>query len=401
MHYLHTESVLGWGLSPKEALVRGSFQRRQLTIGLPKESSEEEARICLTPSDVDVLSSAGHQVWVAEGAGKAANFTDEAYASAGADICASSAKSFSADLVMKVAPPTVQEISQMKKSAMLISALQIGQQQSAYIQALNDKKVTAFAFEFMRNADGDYPIQRTMSEITGSLCILIAAEYLSTPQAGLGILMGGIAGIPSTHIVVLGSGTVAEYAARIALGLGADIQIFDNRVDKLRRIRRALGQCVFTSTITRDILWSSVARADVLIGALRRPAEAEGFLVTCTMVEQMKPGAVILDVSIDQGGCVETSRITSHAQPTFRHKGVVHYCVPNITSRVARTASMALSTLLIPVVLDIGGTDSLQEMILEKRGMTQGIYAYRGHLTHMGLAKRFNIDCKDLRLLVF
>ena len=388
--------------APQESLMSTSKRRAQLLIGVPKEHSLQEQRICLTPSSVALLRDAGHRVQIESNAGIGAKFDDNTYRQAGAEVVEDSKAALSADIVLKVEPPTLDEIREMKANSLLISALQVGYQNATYIDHLNQKKITALSFELFRDEQGLHSIQRAMGEIAGSLVIFIAAEYLSTSSQGLGVVLGGIPGLPPTRIVLLGSGTVAESAARVALGLGADIHIFDNAIDRLRRLRRSLGQNIFTSVIEYDTLAQSIQQADVLIGAIRPAPAQRRFFVTDEMVESMKEGSVIIDVSIDQGGCIDTSECTTHTDPTYQKHGVIHYCVPNITSRAARTATMALSNILTPILLDIGASSGgLQSFMQHRRPLLSGIYTHQGYLTNLDLAKRFNIGYKDLNLLLF
>ena len=389
-------------LAPQESLLPLTKSTEKLLIGIPKEHSLQEKRICLTPSSVALLIDAGHQVQIEEHAGQGAKYDNSAYKQAGADIVADSAEVLSADIVLKVEPPTQKEIKQMRQGSMLISALQIGYQNAAYIQHLNQKRITALSFELFKDERGLHSIQRTLGEIAGSLVIFIAAEYLSTSSEGLGVVLGGIPGLPPTRIVLLGSGTVVERAARVALGLGADIQIFDNAIHRLRRLHRSLGQNIFTSVIEYETLTQSIQQADVLIGAMRPNPAQRRFFVTDEMVQSMKNGAVIIDVCIDQGGCIDTSECTTHTDPIFQKHGVIHYCVPNITSRAARTATMALSNILAPILLDIGSTaGGLSSFMQQRKPLLSGIYTHQGYLTNIDLAKRFNIGYKDLNLLLF
>ena len=388
-------------LSPKEELLATRKQQECLVIGLPRERSLQEHRLCLTPSSVALLTEAGHQIWIERSAGKAAKYEDQAYQQAGAKLIRSLEEVLKAEIVLKVEPPTQEEIKYMQSSSTLISALQLGYQNSTYIRALNKKKITALAFEFLQDERGLHAIQRAMSEIAGSMVLFIAAEYLSTNSGGMGMVLGGCPGLPPSRIVLLGSGTVAESVARVALGLGADIHIFDSSIHRLRRLRKALRQNVFTSVMGYDILDQSLRQADVLIGAMRpNPAHKRCF-VTEEMVQNMKKDAVIIDVSIDQGGCIDTSECTTHTSPIFCKHGVIHYCVPNITSRVARTATMALSNILTPLLLDVGKASGLYSLLQQRRNLLSAVYTYRGYLTQISIAKRFNIDYKDINLLVF
>ena len=302
-------------------------------IGLPREISLQENRVCLTPDAVDLLVNNGHEVFVETKAGEGSKFTDRLYSEAGAKIVYSPQEVYKADVILKIEPPTLEELEYFHPGQALISALQLGHLKQESIQAMIRKKITALAWEFIEDKVGGMPIIRAMSEIAGNTVMLVAAEYLSTINNGKGIILGGITGVPPTKVVIIGAGTVAEYAARAALSLGAEIQVFDNHLYKLRRIKHTLSQQFYTSTIDTITLSESLKTADVVIGALRSEKGRARHVVSEEMVSQMKPDSLIIDLSIDQGGCVATSEITSHAKPVFRKHDVIHYCVPNIASR--------------------------------------------------------------------
>ena len=238
------------------------------------------------------------------------------------------------------------------------------------------------------------------ADFIGSTVMLIAAEYLSSVNDGKGVILGGITGVQPTKVVVIGAGTVAEYAARTALGLGADIQIFDNHIYKLRRIKHALSHQIYTSTIDTKTLSESLKSADVVIGALRPEKGSARVIVSEEMVMNMKPNSIIIDCSIDQGGCVETSVMTTHDKPTYRKHDVIHHCVPNIASRVAHTATTALSNIFTPTILRAGEEGGIEEMIFSHKWFMEGVYAYKGSLTSNTIARKFKMKSKDLNLLM-
>lgn len=371
--------------------------RRNFAIGLPKENSSLEKRIALTPDSVSVLVKNGLKVVVEKGAGILAHFTDNAYAEAGADICYSSEEVFSCQIVLKVNPPKLNEIALMQPESALISAMHFTKQTKEYFQALLDKRITAIAFENMEDKVGNLSIIRAMSEIAGSSSVLLASEYLAKER---GTLLGGIAGVPPTSIVILGAGTVAEFAARAALGLGADIKIFDLHLYRLQRLRYVLGQHIFTSIIDSQNLTKALKEADVVIGAMRSEKGITPLVVTEEMVENMKEGSVVVDVAIDQGGCIETSSLTTHDAPVFKKHGVTHYAVPNIASRVGNTASFSLSNIFTPLLLQIQNLEGMDEMILSNQWFLKGVYSFKGNITHQNIAKKFGLRHRDLRLLL-
>lgn len=388
------------GLATQEKLLEVKRSNKNLFIGIPKEVAMQENRVSLTPEAVALLVNNGHEIWVESKAGLTAKYADNEYSEAGAKIVYSAREVFEADIVLKVEPPTDEEMEFMKPGKTLISALQIGNQREEYFQKLNRKRITAVGFELIEDKVGGMPVVRAMSEIAGSTVMLIAAEYLSSVNNGKGIILGGITGVPPTKIVILGAGTVAEYAARAALGMGADVQIFDNHIYKLRRIKQALGTQLYTSTIDTVTLSNSLKTADVVIGAIRAEKGRNRCVVTEEMVMNMKPESILIDVSIDQGGCVETSQLTTHRNPVFRKHDVIHYCVPNIPSRVARTATTAFSNIFTPILLQAAEVGGIDEMIFSYKWFMNGVYTYKGFLSNSHVARKFNLKHKDLNLLM-
>jgi len=387
-------------LYPQEALLEIRKHNRELSIGIPNEVALQEKRVPFTPEGINLLVNNGIEVRFESGAGKTSKYNDREYSDAGAKIVYSHKEAFESDIIIKVEPPTNEEINYLKPGKTLISALQIGNLRKEYFERLNEKRVTAVAFEMIEDKVGGMPAVRAMSEIAGSTVMLIAAEYLSSVNNGKGVILGGITGVPPTKVVILGAGTVAEFAARAALGLGVDIQIFDNHLYKLRRIKHTLGQQVFTSTLEPRTLADSLAQADVVIGAIRNEKGKARFMVTEEMVSRMKEGSVIIDVGIDQGGCFETSKLTTHENPVYNKFGVIHYCVPNIASRVARTASTALSNIFTPIVLQIADNGGIDEMIFAHKWFMKGVYAFKGYLTNAEIAEKTGMKSKDLNLLI-
>ncbi len=387
------------GLYTQEAPAKVKKSKQSLKIGVPKEVALQERRVPLKPASVEVLVQNGHEVIIESGAGDSANFKDQEYSEVGASISYNSKEVFESQIVLKVEPPTVEEIELMKSGSVLISAIQSGKQTVEYLEAINKKKLIAIGYEFIEDKVGGLPLVRAMSEIAGSTVMLIAAEYLSSDK-GKGTIIGGITGVPPTRVVILGAGTVAEFAARAALGLGAEIRVFDDHIYKLRRLKHTLGTEVYTSTFDSTVLQEAVEKADVLIGAIRMEKGRNKLLVTDEMVSAMKDGSVIIDVSIDQGGSIETSEITTHEKPTFEKYGVIHYCVPNIASRVARTASLAISNIFTPILLEAGEEGGMDEMIYNQPRIMKGVYSFKGSLTKLELAKRFNMGFKDISLFM-
>ncbi len=374
--------------------------QRSFLIGLPREISLQENRICLTPDAIALLVTHGHEVWVETKAGLGSKFTDKQYSEAGAKIVYSPQEVYKADIILKIEPPTLAEMEYFKPGQILISALQLGHLQKQFIDALLQKRVTSLAWEFIEDKVGGMPIIRTISEIAGSTVMLIAAEYLSSIHDGKGIILGGITGVPPTKVVIIGAGTVAEYAARAALSLGAEIQVFDNHLYKLRRIKHTLGHQFYTSTIDTVTLGDSLTTADVVIGALRAEKGKARHVVSEEMVSRMKPNSLIIDLSIDQGGCIATSEITTHAKPIFRKYEVIHYCVPNVASRVAHTATTALSNIFTPTILRAAEEGGVEQMIFTHKWFMKGVYTYKGGLTNESVARKFGLKFKNIELLM-
>ena len=386
---------------PQEETLEISRKKGKLNIGIPKEISFQENRVALVPDAVSLLVNNGHQIIVETNAGKASNFLDHDYSEAGATIVYSPDEVYkNSEIILKVAPPSLEEIELMRPKQILISSLQLTVQPESVVKNLMNKKITAIAFDLLKDEEGIYSVIRSMSEIAGSASILIAAEYLSNVNNGQGSMLGGMSGISPTEVIIIGAGTVGEFATRAALGLGASVKVFDNSIYKLRRLQSLLGTRIFTSIIQPRVLAKHLKTADVVIGAMRAKEGRTPLVVTESMVSDMKVGSVIIDVSIDQGGCFETSIPTNHTNPIFRKHGVIHYCVPNIASRVSRTASYALSTIFAPILLDIGEEGGIDKMLKYHPGVRNGVYIFYGSLTNKFLGEHFNLKYKDIDLLM-
>ena len=386
-------------LLPKEELLQVKAGQEDLTIGIPKETSLQEKRVALVPEAVALLVAHGHEVLVESEAGLLSHFTDIDYSESGARIVYDRKKVFQAGLVLKVEPPSIEEVDMMSRGATLVSALQLSVQSENLLEELGKKKITAIAWDYLKNKNGLFPLVRAMGEIAGNVSILIAGALLSGEKSR-GTLLGGISGVRPCEVVILGAGTVGEFAARAAMGLGAHVKIFDDRQHRLVRIQQSLGTRVWTSTIQPSVLNEALKTADVAIGALRGEGQRTPVIVSETMVSAMKEGAVIIDVSIDKGGCFETSRMTSHENPTFVHHDVIHYCVPNIASSVSGTASQALSNIIAPFILGVVSDGGLVPSIRSSNIVKSGIYMYKGVITHQGIAEERGLSYKELDLLL-
>lgn len=387
-------------LFPVEEMLEIGKQQKKLIIGIPRETEKYENRIGLTPEAVDYLTSNGHQILLETGAGNGANYCNEVYANSGSKIVENRHEVFKSDIVLKIAPFNNEEIALLKKGQVIISALHTPTRTAENIQNLMEKKVTAIAFEFLKDEVGQYPVFRSMSEISGTTAVMIASEYLSNVHNGKGVLLGGITGITPTEVTILGANTAGEYAARTALGLGAVVKVFDNSLNRLRGIQQNLGQRVFTSTFHPPVIFKALKSSDVVIGALNLFENTSRFLISEEMIKTMKRGAVVIDISIDQGGCFETSKFTDHGNPVFTKHGIVHYCVPNIPSRVSRTASIALSNIFTPLILNIGDSGGLKQQLKENLGLRHSVYIYNGILTNKYLGNKFNLRSQDIDLLM-
>ncbi|QQL48844.1 alanine dehydrogenase [Mucilaginibacter ginkgonis] len=388
-------------MQPQESMLEVKTKKNQLFIGIPKEISFQENRIALTPLSVALLINNGHQLMLESNAGQAANFSDKDYAEQGAQIVYDAKQVYEqSDIIIKIAPPMLKEVELMKAGQILISTLQLSTLKADCLQAMLKKKITALSFEHLQDEGGSLTVIRAMSEIVGATSILIAAEYLSNVFDGKGLMLGGITGVPPTEIVILGAGTVGEYAARTAISLGAEVKVFDPSIYKLRRLQNNIGTRVFTSVVQPIVLEKAITTCDVAIGAMRAEDGRSPCIISETTVSRMKPNSVVIDVSIDQGGCFETSEVTNHTQPVFRKYDVIHYCVPNIASRVARTATYALTNIFTPILLDIGEHGGLKNVIWQKNGVRNAVYIYQGQLTNKSLGERFNMQSKDLDLMI-
>jgi len=387
-------------LLPKPEKLEIAKQNKELYIGIPKETRLEEKRVCLSPDAVAALINHGHKVFIETGAGEQSNFSDKDYSEAGATIAYSVEDVFGCNVVLKVESPSLEEIKLMQPKSILISALQLKIQKKEYFKALEKKRITAIAFDFMKDDLGVYPIVKCLSEIAGIASVLIASDLLSKNNGGNGWLMGNISGVPPIEVVIIGAGAVGEFAVRSALGLGASVKVFDNSISKLRQLQQNIGQPIYTSTIQPKTLQKALQRCHVAIGAVKGKSRSP-ILVTEPMVELMREGSVIVDVSIDIGGCFETSKITTHSNPTFIKHGVIHYCVPNIPSRYARTASLSISNIITPYLLNIGNEGGLENASRFDQSLRSGMYFYHGTLTHKSVAEWFNLPYRDLGLLLF
>ena len=372
----------------------------QLHIGIPKETAFQENRVALTPDAVGVLVSNGHQVVIEHNAGEATHYRDKEYADAGARIVYDKAEVFKAPILVKSAPVVEEDLPYLQFNQQIFSPIHMSVMKADLLEKMMEKKITGVSFETLKDDSGTYPILRSMSEIAGSAIMLIAAQYLSSANHGKGVLLGGISGIPPTKVIIIGAGIVGEYAARAALALGASVKVFDNSVYKLKRLQNNIGHRLWTSVLEPRILAKQLKTCEVAVGALTSQGARTPMVVTEEMVSNMRPGSVIIDVSVDRGGCFETAEITTHEHPIFMKYGVIHYCVPNIPSGFARTASQAISNVLMPLLLEAGDEGGMEKLIWHKVHLRSGIYLFKGALTSFSLSQRFDLKYTDLNLII-
>lgn len=372
----------------------------QFTIGIPAEVSSTENRVAIVPHSVKPLANQGHRVLIQAGAGRKSNYDDHEYSEAGADIAPGRQEVFKSDIILKVAPSTIDEIELLRPEQCIISPLHLPIISGLYIERMMRQRVTAVAMEYLQAADGSYPLVRTMSEIAGITAIQTAAELLCRTATGRGVLLGGVSGVPPAKVVILGAGVVGEFAIRTALSLGATVRVFDDNVYKLMRIQQIIGRRLHTSTFNPVYLQHQLLSADVVIGAVHSSTGRSTIIVSEEMIALMKEGSVIIDVSIDQGGIFETSEVTSLDNPTFIKHGVIHYCVPNIASKVSRTASAAISNIITPLLIKAGAYGGIEALLHSHAGFRHGVYTYKGHLTNEYLAKKFGQKYTSLDLIL-
>ncbi len=387
-------------LIPREEMLETKRKQRSLTIGIPKEADSSENRIALTPQGVELLADNGHKVIIEKGAGDAANYFDHDFSEAGGIIAASKEEVFKSEVVLKISPPTPDEVALLKPNQLLMSFLYMPRQTRETFSALLDTKVNAIGYEFLKDEVGCYPVIRSMSEIEGYAAITIASEYLSKARGGKGVLLGGITGVSPAEVVIIGAGTAGEFAARAALGFGCQVKVFDNSYQNLKELERNVGQRLFTSILHPQVLSKALKSADAVVASLRYFDDNPNFYITEEQVSKMKPGSVIVDLSVGNGGCFETSVSTNLDNPIINDKGVVNYFVPNVASRVSRTASIALSNIFAPTLLRLAETGGIHQLIKEDLGISNGTYIYKGILTNSHIGNHLNLPFKDIGLLM-
>lgn len=400
---LPPKNIYGIGreaLYPQEQLLDIKQNNKRSSIGIPKENHNSETRIPLTPQGIGLLVDNGHEVYIERGAGEAANFKDTDFSEVGAMIVDAKAEIFSKDIVIKVTLPTEEEINMTKERGILFSTLNLLGLDTTMIRKIMDKKLTAVALDLLSDEYGAFPIVRSLSEIEGNLSVTLASQHLSKLHGGKGVLLGGVTGISPAEVIILGAGTAGMFAAKTALGMGAVVKVFDYSIAKLRELEHNLGQRIFTSNLHPSVLSKALKSADVVIGTLRFLYGARRFMVTEELIRIMKPGTVIVDLSVDQGGCFETSKCTTLKNPVFEDHGVQHICLPGVSVLVPRTSSIAFSNIITPMLLDIVEGGGIMEYIKADKGFCNGVYIYQGILTNHYIGQLYNIPSKDIGLLL-
>jgi len=387
-------------LLPQEEMLETVTSHKKLTIGIPKETLFDESRVSIVPEGVRLLIENGHRVFVEDNAGVKANFSNQDYVDAGTTMTHTAAEIYKSDIIAKIAPPTIAELDMFSRNQTLFSSVQLHQQSKEYFEKLFQKRIMAIAYEYIKDKTGALPVVRSMSEIVGNTSIVIAAEYLSNLEYGKGIILGGFPGIKPTEVVIIGAGTVAEYASRAALGMGATVKIFDNSIYKLRAIQKNVGARIFTSILQPRELESALINANVVIAAKYSSEGKTPCFISEEIVKKMKRGSVIIDVSIDQGGCFETSKPTTHTNPVFKKYDITHFCVPNIASKVPHTASWSLNNFLTPLLLKIADVGGVTNYLKRDDPFSKGVYVFNGTLTKKQIGDRFDLRYRDLGLLL-
>jgi len=385
---------------PQEEMLEIGRKTKKLTIGILSEQQKFERRIMLTPEAVKILVENGHDVLIEKQAGEGSNYTDKEYNENGAIIVDTKSQIFNAEIILKVSPPKIEEIDNLSGNQLLFSFLNLYTQSEEYIRKLMDKKVTAIALEFIKDEFNFYPVQQSMQAIAGYAAIILAGDLLSHNHGGKGIMLGSIAGITPTEVVIIGAGTTAEYAARAALGFGATVKVFDNSPQRLVILQKNLGHQLYTSVFHPQVLIRALKSADVLIGAYNFHNEKPRYFVTEEMVKEMKKGSVIIDTTTGQGGCIETTELRGLDDPLYVKYNIIHYTATNLPSIVPRTSSMALSNIILPILLDIGYYGGIKPYLKMNIGLRNGVYLYNGILTNEKLGTNFNIPSKNLDLLM-
>lgn len=383
----------------QELLKEISKVNNRLLIGIPRERCGEERRLALTPEAVDMLTDCGHRVIVEKDAGLGINYSDSHFSEAGAEIVDTAAEVYQADIIFKILPPLPEEVVLMKPRSTVFSMMQLNIFAAEALALMVAKRITAIAYELLEDKRNGLPVLCAVSEIEGSTAIMIASELLSNVHGGKGILMGGIPGVPPTEVVIIGAGTAGTVAARTALSLGALVKVFDEDISKLRMLQRSVGLKVFTSNFHPNVLRNAFLSADVVIGAMRYINTRHRYIIAEDLIRTMKRGSLLVDLRVSHGGCFETTCGLTPSDPTiFEQYGVLHYCRPNVSNNVARTTSMAISNIFVPLILSLGEKGNIQNMVKMDMGFRSGVYMYCGKMVNRYVAEHFNLPSTDISI---
>jgi len=372
----------------------------RMNIGVINESNKIENRAGLSPSGISSLVERGHNVYVQAGAGLKSGYTNEEYSSLGANIVFTKEEAFGrSDVVLNISPLDEEESKLVRKDQTLFGFHHLAVSRKKILEELLKKNVTMLGYEIIQKQDKELPFIECLSEIAGQMCLVISGHYLQTSQGGRGLVIGGVVSVPPATAVVVGSGVLARSAIKAMLGAGAHTIVLGTHMDRLRDLEEMTSGRLVTLIASQYNLARMVKIADILIGAVLRPGEKAPVMITRDMVGSMKKGSILIDLAIDQGGCSETSRLTTLEQPTYIDDGIIHYCVPNITSTVSRTSTKVLSNMVVPYLLQIGER-GINNTLKENESLASGIYVYKGQLVRKGLADRFAMPFKELASLL-
>jgi alanine dehydrogenase len=372
---------------------------RAVIVGTVRETKTEEYRVALTPQGVATIVDAGHRVVIERSAGTGSNFSDAEYSAAGAAVLDTADEVYAmADLMCEVKEPQPAEFHLLREGQLLFTYLHLAAEPEV-ARALLASKCIAIGYETVRRADGTLPLLAPMSEIAGRMAVELGGHFLKRPGPGRGMLLGGLPGVPPAHVVIVGSGNVGRNACRAAVGAGARVTVLSNNSDQLRVLEELYAGRVETALSNPQVIAESVATADLLIGAVLVEGRRAPTVVSRQMVRSMGPGAVVVDVAVDQGGCIETTRPTDHLHPIYVEEGVVHYAVPNMPGAVPRTSSRALTGLTLPYILAVAN-DGFEAAVRSDAALARAVNVYRGHVTHRGVADSLGIPYTPLEQLV-
>ena len=386
----------------REFLLKVNKTHSALTIGVPKENTRFEKRLALTPEAVAILVDEGHKVIVEAGAGSSISYSDNYYSESGAYIVDSPAEVFEASLILKISPPTLQEVRMMRPRATVFSFLQQPMLSATVLEAMSAKRINALAYDLVYEQDGTSPFATAMSEIEGASAVTLAAELMSNANGGKGILMGGVPGVSPTEVVIVGAEVAGTIAALSALGLGAMVKVFDNDISKLRLMEHNLGRTLFTSTLQPNVMRNSFRSADVLIGAMEYINKPHRDRISADLIRELKHGAIVIDLRLAQGGCFETTMeaCIPGAPTMFEKHGVLHICEMSISSRVARTSSIAMSNIFASLFLKMASGGGLVGLAQSDRGFSSGFYMFSGKMVNAYVANLFNFSVNDIGLFL-